>query len=558
MLALVAFIFGASAGSGDSPETAAAKRYVEAWALQDFGAMHAELNDTSKQEITVEDLEAAYKEAQTVATLRTIDPDSPEDPVDEGGGTVVPVPVEVRTLAFGRVADTLSLPYSDGGIDYDPAVLFPGLRRGETLDNNVSISGRAPILAVDGSDLATGPAEAREYPDDSALDVVGEVGAADPEDTEEVARLARQGYPPGVPVGISGLEKAFNARLAGKPGGELLAVPADGSADGRVLASSEPEPGLPLKTTIDPELQAASVSALAGRSGGIAVLDAKTGEVRALAGFAFSITQPPGSTYKIITTTAGFQTGNASLEDTFPIVDGINVGGRFIFNANGEFCGGTFEEAFAESCNADFAPLGPEIGNDRMVDIAERFGFNRLPTLYNDATLKVIGPEKPSIPQDIGEDIDLGVTAIGQGEVLATPLLMASVAQTVANDGVRLPTPIVRTKKLQSDAKPVKVMSPKLANTLTDLMTSVVTFGTGTLGAIPEAQVAGKTGTAELGPEPGQENEENPIQIKTAWFTAFAPADDPELAVAMMLIDAGAAGGDVAAPAVAQVLSAGL
>ena len=92
-------------------------------------------------------------------------------------------------------------------------------------------------------------------------------------------------------------------------------------------------------------------------------------------------------------------------------------------------------------------------------------------------------------------------------------------------------------------------MSKKVADELTELMVGVVTGGTGFAGAIPEAQVAGKTGTAELGPAPGQEDEENPIQIKDAWFAAFAPAEKPRLAVAVMLIDAGASGGEVAAPA---------
>ena len=94
-------------------------------------------------------------------------------------------------------------------------------------------------------------------------------------------------------------------------------------------------------------------------------------------------------------------------------------------------------------------------------------------------------------------------------------------------------------------------MSKKIADELTELMVGVVTGGTGTAGAIPEAQVAGKTGTAELGPKPGQENEENPIQIKDAWFAAFAPAEKPRLAVGVLLIEAEAAGGEVAAPAAA-------
>ena len=109
--------------------------------------------------------------------------------------------------------------------------------------------------------------------------------------------------------------------------------------------------------------------------------------------------------------------------------------------------------------------------------------------------------------------------------MLATPLEMASVAQTIANDGVREPTSIVHNKKLRPDAEPVRVMSKKIADELTELMIGVVTEGTGTAGAISEAQVAGKTGTAELGPKPGQEESENPVQIKDAWFSAFAPAE---------------------------------
>ncbi|HVD38561.1 MAG TPA: penicillin-binding transpeptidase domain-containing protein, partial [Solirubrobacterales bacterium] len=126
------------------------------------------------------------------------------------------------------------------------------------------------------------------------------------------------------------------------------------------------------------------------------------------------------------------------------------------------------------------------------------------------------------------------------------------------NDGVRLPTSIVLNPKLRPDAEPVKAMEEKTAEELTELMIGVVTEGTGTAGAIPEAQVAGKTGTAELGPKPGEEDSENPVQIKDAWFTAFAPAQKPRLAVGVLLIEAEAAGGEVAAPIASEVLSAGL
>src|SRR5262249_18740010 len=126
------------------------------------------------------------------------------------------------------------------------------------------------------------------------------------------------------------------------------------------------------------------------------------------------------------------------------------------------------------------------------------------------------------------------------------------------NDGVRMPTSIVANRKLRPHAHPVRVMSKKVAGELTELMIGVVTEGTGTAGAIPEAQVAGKTGTAELGPKPGQENAEHPEQIKDAWFAAFVPAEKARLAIGVLLIEAEAAGGEVAAPAASAVLSAGI
>jgi cell division protein FtsI/penicillin-binding protein 2 len=260
----------------------------------------------------------------------------------------------------------------------------------------------------------------------------------------------------------------------------------------------------------------------------------------------------------MVTTTAALQKGIVSLDDEFEITNGANVGGRFIENANGEYCGGTFRQAFAESCNADFAPLGPKIGNDDLVGTAERFGFNSPPSLYAPDVIAEVDPAESTIPTEIGEEVDLGVSAIGQGEVLATPLEMASVAQTIGNDGVREPTSIVTNEKLRPDADPVRVMSPKVAKELTELMVGVVTDGTGYAGAIPEAQVAGKTGTAELGPRPGEENAEHPEQRKDAWFAAFAPAEKAKLAIGVLLVEAEAAGGEVAAPAAAEVLSAGL
>lgn len=555
LIALVAFALGAVAGAPGSPEKESTKRFVDAWEQEDFATMYRELNPASQREIELNDFVLAYRNAEEVATLRSLDAGDPEDTSSAGGGAVVAVPALAGTVAFGTVEDDLDLPFDEGGIAWDESLVFPGLRRGEHLEGQIELAPRAPILAADGSPLAEGPAEARAHPlGSAAIDVTGEVGAAEDTDPDT---LARQGFAPGTPVGISGLEQAFNVRLAGKPGGSLLAV-SDASGSARILAKAEPRPGAPVKTTIDPGLQESAVSALAGRAGGIALLDARSGDVRALAGQAFSAPQPPGSTFKTITTTAALQKGVVSLDDEFEITSGANVGGRFIENANGEYCGGTFREAFAESCNADFAPLGPEIGNDDLVATAERFGFNSPPTLYAPRIVAEVEPAESTIPVDIGEEVDLGVSAIGQGEVLATPLQMASVAQTISNGGVREPTSIVANSKLRPEAKPVRVMSEKIAGELTELMVGVVTGGTGYAGAIPEAQVAGKTGTAELGPRPGEESSPHPQQRKDAWFTAFAPAGGAKLAIGVLLIEAEAAGGEVAAPAAGQVLSAGL
>jgi hypothetical protein len=555
VVALIAFVIGATTGSPGSPEKEAADRFAAAWEVKDLKGMYGELNEASKARIDRKDFESAYREAQQVATARLIEAGSAGDVEDTGAGKTVPVEMTVSTVAFGPVEAEVELPFADGGIEWDESLVFPGLRESEELAADTELAERAPILARDGTPLAEGPAQEREHPlGSAAIDVTGEIGEA-PE--EELAKLARRGFSPETPVGISGLERAFNARLAGKPGGSLLAVTADGSSV-RTLAKSKPQPGASVKTTIDPDLQEVAVAALAGRSGGVAALDARTGDVRALAGQAFSAPQPPGSTFKVLTTVAALEAGEVDMEDEFEISDGINVGGRFIYNANGEFCGGTFREAFAHSCNAVFAPLGPAVGNDKLVETAEKFGFNSPPSLYAPQIVREVEPEESTIPTEIGEEIDLGVSAIGQGEVLATPLEMASVSQAVANDGVRLPTSIVANKKLRPEAEPVRVMSPQVAKEMTELMVGVVTEGTGTAGAISEAQVAAKTGTAELGPKPGQEEEENPVQIKDAWFTAFAPAEKPRLAVGVLLIEAEASGGEVAAPIAAEVLAAGL
>ena len=154
----------------------------------------------------------------------------------------------------------------------------------------------------------------------------------------------------------------------------------------------------------------------------------------------------------------------------------------------------------------------------------------------------------------------LGSSAIGQGKVLATPLELASISQTIAAGGMRSPTPLVTDHGMGPDAKPVKVTSPQTAATVRDLMVQVVVQGTGQSAALPNIQVAGKTGTAELGSKPfSAEGEQGDGEQKVdAWFTSFAPAGSPRLAVAVMVVNADGDGGTVAAPIAREVLASGL
>lgn len=551
-----AFLAGMVAGAGPSAPSSVAA-FADAWERSDFAGMYAQLTPAAMQSYSLPVFTADYRRADDIATVEGIDASSPSVRSGPDGGQGV-IPVRIATRSFGLLGGELELPLVDGRIAWDPHLVFPGLQPGEHLDRRMRVPPRAAILAADGTPLATGPDRSSPL-GSAAKDVTGEVGPVPPRQHEALERL---GFPPGAEVGTSGLELAFDHRLAGRPGGELIAASTDASAGGRVLASSDPVPGRPVHTTIDPDLQRAAVAALGGQYGGVAALNARTGDVLALAGIAFSAPQPPGSTFKVITTTAALDADVVRLTDQFPVVSSVVVGGRAIANAHNELCGGTFVQAFARSCNSVFAPLGPKIGSARLVGTAERFGFNSPPSLFAAGPLATLDPPDSTIPRAIPTDLDLAVSAIGQGEVLATPLEMASAAQAIANGGVREPTAIVRDHSLKPAGHPVRVTSAKVAGTVRSLMIDVVNSGTGSAAALPGVQVAGKTGTAELGPKlptttplpPGQE----PEQKIDAWFTGFAPASDPRIAAAAMIVDAPGDGGTVAAPIVRQVLATGL
>jgi cell division protein FtsI/penicillin-binding protein 2 len=528
--------------------------YVEAWQEGDYGAMYDMLSTKSKAGISLERFTQRYGLATAEATTQSIDHD------DAGGDeTTVEVPMKVDTLAFGTVDQTLTVTFGSDGIAWQNSLLFPGLELGEELTRTTKLPTRAAILTAKGRPMAKGPVDSREHPlGDAMIDVTGVTGEPD-EKSADLDSLAL-GYEPGETTGTSGLELAFNARLTGTPGGTLYAKPIGGGSEGqgRELGSGDPAPAPPLKTTIDENLQNSAVTNLAGQPGGVAVLDAKKGYVRALAGQASSLLQPPGSTMKMVTATAALETGKATMDSSYDYVTEAAADGRMIQNAHGEVCGGTFVESFAHSCNSVFAPLAEQIGPEAFTATAEKYGFNRPPQVWDPAGLAAVNPPTPTVPEADDYDSDLGVSGIGQGRVQATPLLMASVAQAVANKGVSLPTPITREPALQPGAKPVRVTSQKVASQVADLMVAVVTSGTGPAAAIPEAQVAGKTGTAEVAPTGELDEDGDPILSEDAWFAGFAPSDKPKLVVGVMITDADGDGGTVAAPIAGAILSDGL
>jgi peptidoglycan glycosyltransferase len=275
------------------------------------------------------------------------------------------------------------------------------------------------------------------------------------------------------------------------------------------------------------------------------VMNPRTGALLALAGIAFSSVQPPGSTMKIITSTAALQAGIVTLGSTAPIATSATIDGYTLQNAGGEACGGTLLNAFAVSCNSVFAPLGVKVGGARLVAMARRFGF--------DHPSSIPGALESTIPSagTIGDDLAVGSSAIGQGLVQASTLEMTDVAATIAMGG-RRPIPT-----LLAHQKPhfVRVTSGHIAREVQKMMVAVVEFGTGTSAQIPGVVVAGKTGTAEL------RDTSNPAasipQNTDAWFVGYAPVGHPRFVVGALFPNQGA-GGAAAAPPVRDMLAAAL
>ena len=385
---------------------------------------------------------------------------------------------------------------------------------------------------------------------------------------------------------MTGMEKEGNSVLNGDD-------PSLFSSRIKTLVTGDSQRGGAVELTIKPEIQQAAYEALGNREGAVVALDPSTGAIlamvsspsydpsafatrdgnaaneastnlsedssrpldnRAIAGNRY----PPGSTFKIITTAAALRTGKITPDQEVDAPDTITLPGtsHSLENYGGESCGGertTFSHAFAESCNTPFAQLAMDVGDEELTKEAKNWGF--------DSELSIPLKVTPSTYPSNDSQAQTAMAGIGQASVQATPLMMAMVAATVANNGEQM-TPYLVSRTLDPDLNEVSTTSKKVARTpidsntaksLSSLMQDAVADGTGTSAQVSGVKVAGKTGTAETGSDSGP----------TTWFVGFAGSDidKPEIALAVVLdgnaeTEDGATGGKVAGPVAAKVIEA--
>ncbi|RLV48068.1 penicillin-binding protein 2 [Nocardioides mangrovicus] len=276
---------------------------------------------------------------------------------------------------------------------------------------------------------------------------------------------------------------------------------------------------------------------------------------------AIGLRLPPGSTFKVVTTSAALKAGRTPSSKV--------PGGRSLDlplttknlqNENGESCGGdkiTLTRALEVSCNVAYGWLGLKLGQDKLRDEAEDYGFNK--RWFTDLDDDTNRQATSVFPSDLDKP-QTALSAIGQFDVAATPLQMATVVAGVANHGTVM-KPYLVDEVQSPDLEPLDktepqtltkdAISPADAAELTDMMVDVVDKGTGTTAQIPGMKVAGKTGTAQSAPN----------RPPYAWFVSFAPADDPKVAVAVLVQDAGVdrdeiSGSGLAAPIAKAVMEA--
>jgi peptidoglycan glycosyltransferase len=392
-------------------------------------------------------------------------------------------------------------------------------------------------------------------------------------------------YPPGrlfshavgysfVRQGRAGLERYYDDDLSGR-NSEL------GSLIDR-LSGSEQE-GDNLLTSLDPGAQRVALEQLGGRKGAVVALDPKTGAIKVMASVPgydpntvksqsqfnalnrdrdsplFNRTTqsgyPPGSTFKVVTAIAAIDSGRYKPDSRISGRNGKTISGVPLNNDAGESFGDiTLTEALTHSVNTVFGEVGEKVGKATMKKYMDRLGFGAPVEvdLPRDERAASGERQRGRIIAATNGAVDVGRMAIGQDKLTVTPLQMAMVASAVANGG-RLMKPHIADRVVDRDGRTVdriepeelsQVMTPDTAAQVGAMMSQVVKEGTGTAAALEGIDVAGKTGTAEV-------DHGCPNQL---WFIAFAPAQDPRVAIAVTVECGTGFGGTVAAPIAKAVM----
>ena len=365
--------------------------------------------------------------------------------------------------------------------------------------------------------------------------------------------------------GADGVERTYDKVMTG--GSSPFHMPTSLSGLQQLFTTHDKSQSLTL-TVLD-KLQALAQKELAGRTGSVVALNPKTGAILAMysnpsfdpnilsshnlaqvqAAYKSLQTVPggvlapgayrqrwfPGSTFKIITAAGIFDHQPPLSTKTYPVLSALPLPQttNLLHNFAGERCGGQLLELFTVSCDTGFGQVGLDLGANSLYSEAHSFGFDQTPPIDLPFGVQSSFPTTDAFTHDLP---GLAYSAIGQQDVQATPLEMALVASAIA-DGGTIMTPHVLDKVTNSQNQVVSTYQPKpwlqatspaTAAQMTQLMLSVVNSPNGTGGAarIPGIQVAGKTGTAQTGT--------NKID---AWFAAFAPAQNPEIAIAVVLPD---------------------
>jgi penicillin-binding protein A len=375
--------------------------------------------------------------------------------------------------------------------------------------------------------------------------------------------------------GRAGLERFYDDDLSGRSG-EL------GSLLDRL--SGDEQQGDNLVTSLNPAAQRVALQQLGGRKGAVVALDPRTGAIKVMASVpgydpnavknqqAFSAlnkdsdapllnrtTQagyPPGSTFKVVTAIAAIDSGRYTPDSRISGRNGKTISGVPLNNDQGESFGDiTLTEALTKSVNTVFGEIGEKLGKAKMKTYMDRLGFGKPVEVDLPRDERAASGERKGghiIPATNGA-VDVGRMAIGQDKLTVTPLQMAMVASAVANGG-KLMKPRLGDRIVDRDGRTVRhlvpeemsqVMSPQTASQVGAMMGQVVKEGTGTAAALQGIDVAGKTGTAEV---------DRPCGPNQLWFIAFAPAQDPRVAIAATVECGTGFGGTVAAPIAKAVM----